>query len=97
MPKVSHSLAHEASLKRPAYPPMVMRPVVAARALGISPRTLWGLTKAGLIPHVRMGRCVSYPTAALIRWIEANTINAIVPRLDADDAARGVDGTEVAR
>jgi hypothetical protein len=44
-----------------------------------------------------MGRCVSYPTAALIRWIEANTINPIVPRPDADDDVRGVDGTEVAR
>ncbi|MEN9664718.1 MAG: hypothetical protein RLZZ326_1081 [Planctomycetota bacterium] len=89
--------APDAGLKSVPNVPLSMRPVVAARALGISPRTLWSLTKAGLIPHVRMGRCVSYPTAALIRWIEANTINPIVPRLDADDAARGVDGTEVAR
>jgi hypothetical protein len=41
-----------------------------------------------------MGRCLSYPTAAIYQWIEENTINPIVRR---PDAARGVDGTEVAR
>ena len=97
MPKVSHSLAHEASLKRPTYPPIALRPASAARALGISPRKLWEMTKAGLVPHARLGRSVSYPTAALIRWIEEQTISPIVRRPDADDAARGVEGKEVAR
>ncbi|MEN9663769.1 MAG: hypothetical protein RLZZ326_132 [Planctomycetota bacterium] len=84
--------APDAGLK--PVPPLAMRPAVAARALGISPRTLWSLTKAGRVPHIRMGRCLSYPTAAIYQWIEENTINPIVRR---PDAARGVDGTEVAR
>jgi hypothetical protein len=54
---------------------------------------LWSLTKAGLIPHIRMGRCLSYPTAAINQWIEENTIHPIVRR--PDDAARGVEGKEV--
>jgi hypothetical protein len=89
--------APDAGLKPVPNLPLAMRPAVAARALGISPRTLWSLTKAGLIPHIRMGRCLSYPTAAMYQWIEENTIKPIVRRPDADDAARGVDGTEVAR
>ena len=85
--------APDAGLKPVPNLPLAMRPAVAARALGISPRTLWSLTKAGLIPHIRMGRCLSYPTAAIYQWIEENTIHPIVRR---PDAARGVDGTEVA-
>jgi len=93
MSKVSLRLAREASQKPVSPPPIVLRSAEAARALGISPRTLWSLTKAGLIPHIRMGRCLSYPTAAIYQWIEENTINPIVRRQD--DAARGDDGKEV--
>ena len=97
MPRSYLPPAPDAGLKPVPNLPIAMRPVVAARALGICPRTLWSLTKAGLIPHVRMGRCVSYPTAALFQWIEENTINPIVRRPDADDDARGADGSAVAR
>jgi hypothetical protein len=69
-----------------------MRPAVAARALGISPRALWTLTKAGIVPHVRLGRCVVYPTPALVKWLEAQTVHPLVKRpADADDAARDDD------
>ena len=89
--------APDAGLKPVANLPLSMRPAVAARALGISPRSLWTLTKAGLIPHVRLGKCVVYPVPGLIRVLEEQTINPIVRRPDADDAARGVDGSAVAR
>ena len=89
--------APDAGLKPVANLPLSMRPAVAARALGISPRSLWALTKAGLIPHVRLGTCVVYPVPGLIRFLEQQTINPIVRRPDADDAARGVDGSAVAR
>ena len=41
----------------------------AARALRLSERTLWARTKAGEIPHVRIGRRVLYSPAALERWV----------------------------
>jgi hypothetical protein len=50
--------------------PLALRPRDAARALGISPRTLWGLTAPrGPIPCLRIGhgkrRTVLYPVAEL--------------------------------
>ena len=44
----------------------------AAAALSISPRKLWGMTANHEIPHVRLGRCLRYPLADLVRWIEAH-------------------------
>ena len=53
---------------------LALRPREAAKALGISARTLWGLTAPrGPIPCVRVGsgkrRTVLYPTADLQAWL----------------------------
>lgn len=53
---------------------LALRPREAAKALGISARTLWGLTAPrGPIPCVRVGsgkrRTVLYPTAELQNWL----------------------------
>jgi len=50
-------------------PVLALRPPEAARALGISERLLWDMTKRGEIPHLRLGRAVVYPVAALDRWL----------------------------
>ena len=50
-------------------PALALRPREAARAIGISERLLWSRTRAGEIPHVRVGRCVLYPVAALEQWL----------------------------
>ena len=42
----------------------------AARALSISPRKLWQLTKDGTIPVVRLGRAVRYDAQDLRRLID---------------------------
>ena len=44
----------------------------AARALAISPRTLWGLKASGSINYVRCGRCIRYDIDDLRVWIEEN-------------------------
>jgi excisionase family DNA binding protein len=49
--------------------PMLLTARQAARALSISERTLWSLTKSGQIPAVRIGRAVRYDPADLRRWI----------------------------
>ncbi len=43
----------------------------AAKALAISARTLWTLTKRGEIPSVKIGRAVRYDPADLRAWIDA--------------------------
>jgi excisionase family DNA binding protein len=61
---------------------LALRPREAAKALGISTRTLWQLTHDGHIPCVRVGsgkrRTVLYPTADLQAWLSRKA-----------DAARG--------
>lgn len=53
--------------------PLALRPREAAKALGISARHLWQLTKDGLIPCVRVGsgtrKTVLYPVAELQTWL----------------------------
>lgn len=44
-----------------------------AKMLGISTRTLWTLTNAGEIPHVRIGRRVLLNVCAVREWIAART------------------------
>jgi predicted DNA-binding transcriptional regulator AlpA len=57
-----------------------MRPKVAAKAIGISERTLWSMTKRGEIPHAHFGKAVVYPTAPVLRWLEEITENPPVKR-----------------
>ena len=70
--------------------PLALRPRYAAKALGISPRTLWGLTAPpGPIPCLRIGhgkrQTVLYPVADLEVWLSpphanANGVNGGRPR-----------------
>ena len=52
---------------------LALRPREAAKALGISARLLWQLTKDGHVPCVRVGagkrKAVLYPVDALQRWL----------------------------
>ncbi len=54
-------------------PPLALRPRKAAEVLGISESTLDRLTRAGAIPHAKVGSIVLYPTAALKRWLADRT------------------------
>ena len=53
--------------------PLALRPREAAKALGISPRLLWQLTKDGHVPCVRVGdgkrKAVLYPIVDLQAWL----------------------------
>ena len=48
---------------------LALRPREAAKALGISERTLWAWTHDGDLPHVRIGRMTLYPVDALRDWL----------------------------
>src|SRR5262245_3609755 len=54
---------------------LLLRPGDAARALAISERKLWDLTKQKLIPCVRIDRSVRYSLLDLQAWIEAQKDN----------------------
>jgi excisionase family DNA binding protein len=60
--------------------PLALRPREAAKALGISPRHLWQLTKDGQIPCVRVGsgtrKTVLYPVAELQAWLTRQATQA---------------------
>ncbi|HEV3024960.1 MAG TPA: helix-turn-helix domain-containing protein [Pirellulales bacterium] len=51
--------------------PILLAPPDAARALAVSPRTLWGLTASGKIPCVRIGRAVRYSPDDVRAWVAA--------------------------
>jgi excisionase family DNA binding protein len=57
--------------------PLALRPREAAKALGISARHLWQLTKDGHIPCVRVGsgtrKTILYPVAVLQAWLTRQT------------------------
>jgi len=40
-------------------PTLLLNSLQAAKALAISPRTLWSLTRSGQIAHVRIGRRIT--------------------------------------
>ncbi len=49
--------------------PLSLRPREAAKALGISERSLWSLTDAGEVPHLKLGRATLYPVHELKAWL----------------------------
>jgi excisionase family DNA binding protein len=50
---------------------MLLTALHAAKALAISPRTLWELTHRGEIPCIKIGRAVRYDPEDLRAWINA--------------------------
>ena len=53
--------------------PLLIGATMAAKTLGISPRSLWTLTRAGTIPFIQLGRRVMYSPSSLQDWIARNT------------------------
>jgi excisionase family DNA binding protein len=53
--------------------PLLLRVDEAADLLGIGTTLAYELVGRGVLPHVRLGRAVRVPRAALEAWIAANT------------------------
>jgi hypothetical protein len=62
-----------ASMSTTVPSPLALRPREAAKALGISPRLLWQLTKDGQIPCARVGagkrKSILYSVTELQSWL----------------------------
>ena len=59
-----------------AVPTLLLTPREAAEALSICERTLYGLSKRGQIPAVRIGRAVRYSVRDLEDWIQKSSENS---------------------
>ena len=49
----------------------------AAALLGIGERTVWMLTNTGVLPHLRLGRRIVYPRAALLAWMHEQALKRV--------------------
>jgi excisionase family DNA binding protein len=61
----------------PKTPCLSMRAREAAKAIGISQRTLWQWTEDGYVPHIRRGKVVLYPVDALRDWLRRQARNGV--------------------
>ena len=68
----------------PSPTQLALRGKAAAKALGISERTLWSLTARGDVPHIKLPGIVLYPLDALRAWLEERTRNPIIRPAVAD-------------
>lgn len=50
-----------------------------ASALGLGRNTVYDLIRAGRLPHLRVGRTIRVPQAALSEWITSNTQKGTTP------------------
>jgi len=74
-----------------SVPPILLSLKDAARALAVSDRSLWEWTKAGKVPHIRLGRRVLYSPDDLRRWVEGQRQG---PDLASGDAAPKISGND---
>ena len=56
--------------------PLPLRVEEAAKILAVSKSKLYELIRAGLIPHIRIGRSLRVPIETLRNWIEKKTTRA---------------------
>ena len=54
----------------PLPPVLLLTAKQAAKALAISPRTLWTMTASGEIPHIWLRGCLRYPVNDLEKLID---------------------------
>ncbi len=69
--------------------PLLYSPSQCARALNISPRTLWSLTAAGEIPALKIGRLVRYDPEDLRAFIARKRAAAENGRAGVAEAGEG--------
>ncbi len=77
---------------QPQIPCLAMRVRDAAKAIGVSERTLWEWIYAGKVPHIRMGKIVLLPVDTLREWLRQQSIFKSVENDDRLPEVPGVDG-----
>lgn len=62
-----------------AHDPDLLNAAEAAEVLRCSVRTVRQLTYTGGLPHLKVGRRVFYPRAAVAQWVRSNTAQRLRP------------------
>jgi len=60
----------------PDAPPVLLHIIEAARILALSRARVYQLIAAGELPHIRIGKSVRVPRAALLRYIERRIVDS---------------------
>ena len=68
--------AHESRQRSNSLEPLLLRPIEAAKLLGIGRSKAYEMIAAGELPSVRLGQSIRVPLAALKAWIDEHTIPA---------------------
>ncbi len=70
---------------KPATPCLALRPRDAAKAMGVSERTLWDWTRRGDVPHLRRNKTILYPVDALRQWLDEQAKATATPAAGGGD------------
>jgi excisionase family DNA binding protein len=73
--------------------PLLLRPIEAAKLLGLSRSTVYEMIAAGELPSVRLGHSIRVPLAALKDWIEERTVVATTCDFPIADDRRRLTGS----
>ena len=57
---------------------LLLKPSEVAQILGIGRSLTYELIAQGVIPHIRLGRCIRVSAQALQEWIKANEIGHVI-------------------
>ncbi len=70
-----------------AYEKLCLSAAEVSEMTGISLSSIRKLTRSGEVPHIKVGRRVLYPVAALEEWLNNNTLGLAAS--EKDGAANG--------
>lgn len=74
--------------QRTADDGFLLTPRETAKRLAISERHLFQLTRAGELPHVRVGKCVRYSIETIQKWVRETESRKPPPRTPRDDSGQ---------
>ena len=75
-------------------PRLALRPAEAARALGLSERTLWTLADEGRIPSVRVGKLRLFPVEMLAAWLRTQAEQAEKKKVESGENVLAIPQTD---
>lgn len=70
------ALSARSSITPDTEQPILLYVTEAAKMLALSRARVYQMVASGELPHVRFGKAVRVPRAALLRYIERQTVNS---------------------
>lgn len=86
MEQLKASAYHQALQVTPARDDFLLTPRETAKRLAISDRHLFGLTRTGQLPCVRVGKCVRYNVETILKWVREAESTESPTRTERDES-----------